>query len=106
MPADALKRKDLGRIAVGARADLVSVDVSGFLAGSGALPPEPLNNLLYCNGMMVRHVMTDGRIQIYDGHLAVEDEAKVVAEGGRVVQGIWDQLQKEDWFNKPLARGG
>ncbi|MSQ87438.1 MAG: amidohydrolase [Alphaproteobacteria bacterium] len=106
VPADALKRKDLGRIAVGARADLVSVDVSGFLAGSGALPPEPLNNLLYCNGMMVRHVMTDGRIQIYDGHLAVEDEAKVVAEGGRVVQGIWDQLQKEDWFNKPLARGG
>ena len=26
--------------------------------GSGALPPEPLNNLLYANGMMVRHVMT------------------------------------------------
>ncbi len=105
VPADALKRKDLGRIAAGARADLVCVDVSGFLAGSGALPPEPLNNLLYCNGMMVRHVMTDGRIQIYDGQLAVDDEAKVVAEGGRVVQSIWDQLQKDDWYNNPQTRG-
>jgi 5-methylthioadenosine/S-adenosylhomocysteine deaminase len=105
IPADALKRKDLGRIAAGARADLVSIDISGFLSGAGALPPEPLNNLLYCNGMMVRHVMTDGRVQIYDGHLAVDDEAKVVAEGGRVVKAIWDQLQKDEWFTKPQGRG-
>jgi len=105
VPADALKRKDLGRIAAGARADLVSIDVSGFLAGSGALPPEPLNNLLYCNGMMVRHVMTDGRIQIYDGRLACDDEAKVTAEGGRVVNAIWAQLKKDMWFDAPQQRG-
>ncbi|MBL8630129.1 MAG: amidohydrolase family protein [Rhodospirillaceae bacterium] len=105
VPADALKRKDLGRIAVGAKADLVSVDISGFLAGSGALPPEPLHNLLYCNGMMVRHVLTDGRFQIFDGRLVVADEAKVSAEGGRVVQAIWGQLEKQGWFTKPQVPG-
>lgn len=105
IPADALKRKDLGRIAVGAKADLVSVDVSGLLSGAGALPPEPLHNLLYCNGLMVRHVMTDGRIQIYDGHLMVADEAKISADGGRVVASIWDRLEKEDWFTKTPTRG-
>jgi cytosine/adenosine deaminase-related metal-dependent hydrolase len=105
VPADALKRKDLGRIAPGARADLVSVDVSGFLAGGGALPPEPLNNLLYCNGLMVRHVMTDGRLQVYDGRLVCDDEAKVAAAGGRVVEAIWQRLTTDGWFDTPQQRG-
>ncbi len=103
IPAAALKRDDIGRITEGAKADLVSIDVSGLLVGSGALPPEPLNNLLYANGLMVRHVMTDGRIQIYDGHLVSDDEQRVVEEGGQVMAAIYDQLRSEDWF-VPLPR--
>ncbi|MSO98351.1 MAG: amidohydrolase [Rhodospirillaceae bacterium] len=99
--AKGLRRPDLGRIAVGAKADLTTVDVSGLLVGSGALPPEPMNNLLYCNGMMVRHVMTQGRIQVFNSQLAVADEAKVKTAGGLVVQKVWDQLAKDDWFNNP-----
>jgi cytosine/adenosine deaminase-related metal-dependent hydrolase len=105
IPADALRRPDLGRIAPGARADLCMIDVSGALVGSGALPPEPLNNLLYANGMMVRHVMTDGRFQVFDGHLAVADEAEVIAAGGRVVATIWKQLADEGWFENEPRRG-
>lgn len=104
IPADALGRKDLGRIAVGARADLVSIDVSGLLAGGGALPPEPLNNLLYCNGLMVRHVMTDGRLQVYNGALTVADEAEVAAEGGRIVAALWSRLEADGWFSAPRGR--
>ena len=103
IPAAALKRDDIGRITEGAKADLVSIDVSGLLVGGGALPPEPLNNLLYANGMMVRHVMTDGRIQIFDGHLVADDEHRVVDEGGQVMAAIYDQLRAEDWF-VPLPR--
>ena len=103
VPAAALGRDDIGRIAVGARADLVSIDVSGPLVGSGALPPEPMNNLLYANGMMVRHVMTDGRVQILDGRLVVGDEARVVEEGGQVMATIYDELRAEGWFT-PLPR--
>ncbi|MBL8644157.1 MAG: amidohydrolase family protein [Rhodospirillaceae bacterium] len=106
VPADALKRNDLGRIAVGAKADLVSVDVSGLLSGAGALPPEPMHNLLYCNGMMVRHVMTDGRIQVFDGRLTVDDEARVLAEGGRVVQAIWERLEQDGWFTAARGQAG
>ena len=103
IPAAALGRNDIGRISEGARADLVSIDVSGLLVGSGTLPPEPLNNLLYANGMMVRHTMTDGRIQIYDGHLVIDDETRVVAEGGQVMEAIYNQMLNEGWFT-PLTR--
>ncbi len=39
--ATGLGRSDIGRIEAGAKADLVSIDVSGPLVGVGALPPEP-----------------------------------------------------------------
>jgi cytosine/adenosine deaminase-related metal-dependent hydrolase len=97
--ADGLKRPDLGRIKPGAKADLVSLDVSGWLVGGGAMPPEPLNNLLYANGRMVRHVMTDGVFQVWEGALVVDDPARVAREGGAAVQKIWARLESEGWFN-------
>jgi cytosine/adenosine deaminase-related metal-dependent hydrolase len=106
IPADALKRPDLGRLKVGAQADITTIDVSGMISGAGAVGPEPVYNLLYCNAMMVRHVMTRGRIQVYDGKLAVADEAKVLADGGTAVKKIWAQLDKEGWFSAPARRAG
>lgn len=101
--ANGLGRQDLGRIAPGARADLVSVDVAGLLVGSGATPPEPLNNLLYANGTAVRHVLTDGVFQVHDGRFVIDDEEAVVRRGGEVVAKIWRRLEAEDWF-KPTPR--
>jgi cytosine/adenosine deaminase-related metal-dependent hydrolase len=98
VPAQGLRRSDLGRIRVGAQADLVTIDVSGLLVGTGALPPEPLNLLLYGHGLAVRHVMTRGRIQVFDGRFVADDEAAVTARGGAVVRKIWDQLDREGWF--------
>jgi len=103
IPAATLNRSDIGRIAEGAKADLVAIDVSGLLVGGGALPPEPINNLLYANGMMVRHVFTDGLAQVIDGTLVVDDQDRVITEGGEVMAGIYDQLRSEGWF-KPLPR--
>lgn len=97
VPAVGLRRPDLGRLRAGARADLTMVDVSGLLVGAGALPPEPLHHLLYANGTAVRHVMTDGRLQVFDGRL-VADEAAVLDAGGRAVQTVWQQLEREGWF--------
>ncbi|MFK7828576.1 MAG: amidohydrolase family protein [Congregibacter sp.] len=99
IPARGLLRDDLGVIKPGARADLVSIDVSGLLVGSGALPPEPLNNLLYANGRMVRTVVTDGQIQVHEGQFIADDVDRVLEEGGQVVQKIWAQLQSESWFS-------
>jgi len=90
--AKALGRDDLGRIAPGAFADFTTVDLTGFLVGGGALPPEPLHNLLYANGLSVRHVATAGRFQVFDGHLVVDDESEVRARGGAALEKIWKTL--------------
>jgi len=96
--AEGLGRDDLGRIAVGAKADLVTVDVTGFLSGTGAVPPEPVNNLLYAHGLSVRHVMTDGRLQILHGRLVVDDEDRVIRKGGEAVEKVWQALRDEGFF--------
>jgi len=98
VPARGLGRDDLGIIAAGAQADLVSIDVSGLLVGSGALPPEPLNNLLYANGCMVRCVMTAGRVQVRDGAFIADDTQRLLAEGGAVARTLWARLEDEGWF--------
>ena len=104
IPANGLGREDLGRLARDAKADWIAIDVSGFLTGSGALPPEPLNNLLYAAGPAVRYVMTDGVMQVANGALRVADPDKVLHEGGKVVRKVWTQLQDEGWFETP-SRG-
>lgn len=96
--ADGLNRPDLGRIRPGAKADLISIDVSGYLVGGGAMPPEPMNNLLYAHGKSVRHVMTDGVFQVWDGALVVDDPERVAEAGGAAVRRIWEMLEAEDWF--------
>ncbi|HKK35452.1 MAG TPA: amidohydrolase family protein [Paracoccaceae bacterium] len=98
--ADGLGRPDLGRIKAGAKADLAAVDVSGFLVGTGARPPEPLNNLLYASGASVRHVLTDGRWQVWNGTLHVADPDAVRRAGGEAAERVWAMLREEDWFTE------
>ena len=83
---------------MGAKADLSIIDISSPLVGAGTPGPEPLNNLLYANGLAARHVMTQGRFQIFDGQLVVDDQAAVTQRGARAVRQLWDQLRTEGWF--------
>ena len=96
--ARGLGREDLGRIAVGAKADLTSIDVSGLFVGVGTVPREPLNHLMYANGLSVRNVMTDGQWQVRDGALTIVDEAALVHKAGKVVQRIWDDMAADGVF--------
>jgi cytosine/adenosine deaminase-related metal-dependent hydrolase len=97
-PANALGRNDLGRIEAGALADLIAIDVSGFLVGAGTLPPEPLHNLLYASGRYVRHVMTGGIVQVRDGILEIADSRNVMQRGAKAVEKIWAALDSEGYF--------
>ena len=96
--ADVLGRQDLGRIAVGAKADLITIDVTGPLIGSGAMSPRPLWNLLYASGAQVRNVMTDGTFQIYDNAFLVDDEARIIRRGGAVVERMYRELSSRGYF--------
>jgi cytosine/adenosine deaminase-related metal-dependent hydrolase len=97
--ADGLRRPDLGRLTVGALADLCTIDVSGLLVGSGTIGPEPLNHLLYANGTAVRHVITQGYVQFFDGQMVVDDAERVERRGAAAVKTIWAQLRAERWFD-------
>jgi 5-methylthioadenosine/S-adenosylhomocysteine deaminase len=96
--AAGLRRSDLGRIAPGAKADIVCIDVSGPLVGVGTLPPEPLNNLLYAHGLSVRHVFTDGAIQVSDGRFIAADFERIRRQAGAAVAKLWGMLDAEGWF--------
>jgi cytosine/adenosine deaminase-related metal-dependent hydrolase len=96
--ARGLGRTDIGRIEAGAKADLTSIDVTSLLVGVGAVPREPLNHLMYANGLAVRNVMTDGNWQIVDGHVVGLDEARLVTRAAAVVERMWDQMEHDDVF--------
>ncbi|KQS66045.1 amidohydrolase family protein [Modestobacter sp. Leaf380] len=76
--ADGLGRPDLGRIAPGARADLVCWDVTG-VADAGVA--DPVAGLLWASpGRRPRHVVVGGRVVVRDGELVSRDEGDVVAD--------------------------
>ncbi len=96
--ASVLGREDLGRIAVGAKADLITLDVTSPVVGAGAMSPRPLWNLLYASGASVRNVMTDGYFQVFDNSFVVDDEARIVRRGGAVVERMYAELLKRGYF--------
>ncbi len=89
---------DLGRIAVGAKADLITVDVTKPLVGTGSMSPRPLWNLLYASGSDVRNVMTDGYFQVYGNRFVVDDEERIVRRGGAAVQRMYTELLAKGYF--------
>ncbi len=85
--ADALQRPDLGRIAAGARADLIVVDL-----GRVGLQPvaNPVKNLIWnCNAGDVRLVMIDGILRVADGKAIGVDEARVASDGAAAIERVW-----------------
>jgi cytosine/adenosine deaminase-related metal-dependent hydrolase len=86
--ARALGRDDIGRLAPGAKADLVVVDLGALRAGPF---DDPIRTMLYnLNGSHVRHVVVDGRVVVRDGAIPGLD---VAAMRGRA----------QAWFEKMRA---
>ena len=76
--ATALGRNDLGRIAIGARADLVLVDLAHPLMQPAR---DPLRSLIYhAADRAVRIVLIDGEVACRDGRVAGLDLASAAAQ--------------------------
>ncbi|WP_375432862.1 amidohydrolase family protein [uncultured Friedmanniella sp.] len=76
--ATGLGRPELGRLRVGAAADLAVWDVSG-VADAGVA--DPVAGLLWAApGRRPRHVVVAGRLVVRDGELVNADEPQVVAD--------------------------
>lgn len=84
--ADALGRPDLGRIAPGARADLVVVDMGGpHLAPVG----DPLKTLVWHGGAAdVAAVVVDGQLVVESGCHLLIDEADAASAGAAAIRKV------------------
>ncbi|MCJ8140856.1 amidohydrolase family protein [Falsirhodobacter halotolerans] len=87
-PAEALRRDDLGRIAVGAKADLTVLDFSH----SHLRPMQhPLRAAVWlANRANIGLVMVDGRVLIEGGTACGLDEAAICDAGSAAIGKIWD----------------
>ena len=85
--AAALNRPDLGRIAAGARADLVVVDMGG-----AHLAPvsDPIKTLVWhATAADVAAVFVDGTMVVENGKHLLVDEAAIVEAGAAAVRKVW-----------------
>ncbi|MES2993793.1 MAG: 8-oxoguanine deaminase [Pseudomonadota bacterium] len=75
--AKVLNRDDIGALAPGMAADIVSVPLDG-IATAGALD-DPLAALLFCQIPRVKHSIVDGRLVVRDGELTTLELPRLVA---------------------------
>jgi cytosine/adenosine deaminase-related metal-dependent hydrolase len=88
--ADALGRKDLGRISVGAKADLVFINLD-----SVRMRPirDPIRNLVYAaTEEDVARVVIDGRVLLEDGFVLGLDEQQIASEMQRIGDNFLDGI--------------
>jgi cytosine/adenosine deaminase-related metal-dependent hydrolase len=93
--AKMLHRDDLGRIAAGAKADLLFWDTGGMF-----MTPlrDPIKTLVYnAQAEDLTEVMIDGRWVMREGKVLGVDEAAVTANLQRAGERMWAAMQEADW---------
>ena len=93
--ARALGRVDLGRLAPGAKADVVVVDLAKLRIGPYR---DPIRALVQCGtGDDVEHVLVDGRTVVDAGRVVGIDERRLLVEAQREAERLWGSVQEWDW---------
>ncbi|MBL8702343.1 MAG: amidohydrolase family protein [Alphaproteobacteria bacterium] len=96
--ADALARPDLGRLCVGAKADLVLVDIR-----HPSMQParDPLRSLIYsASERAVKDVYVDGRRVVADGKCLTIDYAAAAAALHEAQQRALREIPRHDWAGR------
>jgi 5-methylthioadenosine/S-adenosylhomocysteine deaminase len=100
--ARALGRDDLGRLAPGAKADIVLVDFRSLAIGP---VPDPVRALVHlATPDMIDTVIVDGRVLVRDKRLMVCDETQVLEAARASAQRIWSRFPDYDWAGRSITQ--
>ncbi len=98
--AKALKRKDLGRISPGAKADLVIVKLNSI---NMSPVRDPIRNLVMSgNNSDVTTVLIDGKIIVNEGLVKGVNEEQLAENLQREQEKIWDMVPEHDIFGRTI----
>jgi cytosine/adenosine deaminase-related metal-dependent hydrolase len=99
--AQAFGRSDIGRLAAGAKADIVIMDFDNLQIGPVY---DPIRSLVHlASNDMIETVICDGRMLMEDGVLTGYDEREVIEGGKRSMQKVIDEFPKRHWSKRPAA---
>lgn len=98
--ARALGRDDLGRLAPGAKADIVIIDPRNLRWGPIY---DPIKSLVDCGtGDDVRWVIVDGKIVVRDGRIPGLDEDELLAACQAEADAWYAAYQEDDWSGRAV----
>ena len=93
--ARALRREDLGRLAPGAKADVVLVSMRSFRMGPYR---DPIKALVQCGTADdVDRVIVDGRTVVEDGRVVGVDEDALLAQAQAEAERLWATVPEWHW---------
>jgi len=100
--ANALGRDDLGRIAPGAKADLVIINLRSTRYGPAR---DPINALVeYGSGADVETVICDGEVVVENGRSTRIDDAELFAQAETGATRAWDNWAARDWNGRSVEQ--
>ncbi|GKX33930.1 MAG: ethylammeline chlorohydrolase [Rhizobiaceae bacterium MnEN-MB40S] len=100
-PARSLGRDDIGRLAVGAKADIAVVDMTGNQGLRLGPVRDPIRAMVECGiSDDISTVMINGAVRMENRVVKGVDLARLRASADKMAQGLWAGLQ--DW--DPLGR--
>jgi cytosine/adenosine deaminase-related metal-dependent hydrolase len=98
--ADALGRRDLGRLQPGARADIAVLDLTRPHLGQRIDPIQTM--MLTAHGRDIRHVIVDGRFVMTDGVIPGIDEAADAARAQAQFERLMAQYPRRTFGHPPV----
>jgi cytosine/adenosine deaminase-related metal-dependent hydrolase len=100
--ATALGRSDLGRLAPGAKADIVIINLRNTRYGPAR---DPINALVeYGSGADVETVIVDGKVVVQNGRSTRIDDDELFAQAEAGATRAWDNWTARDWANRTVEQ--
>jgi cytosine/adenosine deaminase-related metal-dependent hydrolase len=97
-----LGRTDLGRLAPGAKADILLIDVDRL---GGPIYADPIKALVDAGtGRDVHTVIVDGKVLVENGRLTRADEEQVLAKAREATRHYWEAVPRWRWDGAGVDR--